>query len=487
MQFIDNWIEGEGDTFQSLNPATQTSIWEANMATPNQMDLAISIAKREFITWSTRSLEDRIVCMRRYQTVLESKQNDLALLISEEVGKPLWESKTEVNAAIAKIDVSIDAYLDRCPTRTVEVNGGLQQTTHRPHGVCLVLGPFNFPLHLPNGHIIPALLAGNTVVFKPSEHSPKVAELMIKCWVEAGLPSGVISLIQGDKLCGAFLAEHSGIDALFFTGSSGAGKHLLRSYSSNPSKMIALEMGGNNPLIVDQISDCIAAAYTVIQSAYITAGQRCTCARRLIIVEPHCHPDFLEILVNLITRIRVGAYTDQESPFMGPVIDDAIAKRLLIHQDYLINQGAVSLVQMTPIKGVSTLLTPGLIDVTNVTDRGDKETFGPFLQVIRVPDLDSAIQEANRTAYGLASGILTDNDQHFDQFYRDARAGLINRNVPTTGASSRQPFGGIGDSGNHRPSAYYAADYCAYPVASILQPKLKPYASALPGLPEPPE
>lgn len=353
---------------------------------------------------------------------------------------------------------------------------------HRPHGVVAVFGPFNFPGHLPNGHIVPALLAGNTVVFKPSELTPLVAQKTVACWQAAGLPPGVINLIQGGRETGSSLAAHPAIDGLFFTGSPATGKALHRQFAGQPGKILALEMGGNNPLVVYGVSDLEAAAYHTIQSAFLSAGQRCTCARRLIVPEGAEGDRYIERLCQMMGTLRIGPYTDCPEPFMGPMINNQAAERLLDTQASLVAKGGKALVPMRRLKEGLPFLSPGLMEVTAVIERPDVEAFGPLLQLIRCEDFSAAIEEANRTAYGLSAGLFSDYAELFDTFYRQIRAGIVNWNRPLTGASSAAPFGGVGDSGNHRPSAYYAADYCAYPVASLEADQLTLPATLSPGI-----
>jgi succinylglutamic semialdehyde dehydrogenase len=348
--------------------------------------------------------------------------------------------------------------------------------------VVAVFGPYNFPGHLPNGHIVPALLAGNTVIFKPSELTPRVAELTVQCWIEAGLPAGVLNLVQGARETGVALAGHPDIDGLFFTGSSRTGNLLHSQFAGHPEKILALEMGGNNPLVVDEVKDVDAAVYTIIQSAFISAGQRCTCARRLLVPLGAWGDALLERLVAVAASLRVGAFDEEPAPFMGSVISLAAAEHLREAQQQLIANGAVPLLELTqPLDGAA-LLTPGILDVSAVAERPDEEFFGPLLQVIRYDGFDAAIAEANATRYGLAAGLLSDSRERFERFWLESRAGIVNWNKQLTGAASSAPFGGVGASGNHRPSAYYAADYCAYPVASLESEVLSLPTTLTPGV-----
>jgi succinylglutamic semialdehyde dehydrogenase len=191
---------------------------------------------------------------------------------------------------------------------------------------------------------------------------------------------------------------------------------------------------------------------------------------------------FIERLLTMTGRVRVGRYTDDPEPFMGPVISNAAADMLLAAQSALREQGGRSILEMRRLSSSGAMLSPGLIDVTTIQQRADAEVFGPLLQIIRVPDFAAAIAEANNTAFGLAAGLLSDSRALYDQFFRAIRAGVVNWNRPTTGASGSLPFGGVGLSGNHRPSGYYATDYCSYPVASMEEPKLLVPAKLTPGI-----
>jgi len=476
------WRPGSGYPLISTNPATGEEIWKGSSASPKEVDQAATAARAAAPDWAGLGISKRIQILQEFAKQLQIYKQDLATAISMETGKPLWEAETEVLSMAGKVPISIEAEKKRCGEIREENKGTLLITRHKPHGVVAVFGPFNFPGHLPNGHIIPALLAGNTVVFKPSELTPLVAERMIELWIRAGLPPGVLNLVQGGRDTGQALAAHPQIDGIYFTGSAKTGESLLKQFGAQPQKILALEMGGNNPLIVTQVSDFKAAAYITIASAFLTSGQRCTCARRVIVPLGKTGDAFLQTLVQMVNKIQVGRYDSQPQPFMGPVISGAVAKQLLTTQELLLRDGGVSLVAMTPMDLGEAFLRPGILDVTQVGGRSDEELFGPLLQVIRVSSFQEALNVANQTRYGLSAGLLSDNREEFDEFYRVIRAGIVNWNLPTTGASSSMPFGGVGVSGNHRPSAFYAADYCAYPVASMEKAKIAFPDSVFPGI-----
>jgi succinylglutamic semialdehyde dehydrogenase len=464
--------------FYSLNPATGAPVWSGPAATSADVDSAVARARAAFPAWSRRTLAERTTLLRAYAARLTARKAELAALISQEVGKPDWEALTEVQSMIGKVELSIEAHTRRC----ADFTGGPAVARFRPHGVVAVFGPFNFPGHLPNGHLVPALLAGNTALFKPSEHAPAVAELTRTCWLEAGLPADVLQVVQGARATGEALAAQPDIDGLFFTGGSTAGAALSAQFASTPGKILALELGGNNPLVVWHPRDVPAAALMVLQSAFLSAGQRCTCARRLILPADATGDALLAGLIALIARVRVGPATDRPEPFHGPVISAAAAARVLDAQEALIATGATALVPVTAITSGGALLRPGLLDVTAVPNRADEEIFGPLLQVIRVPDFDAALAEANHTRFGLAAGLIADDPALFARFRDTVRAGIVNWNQALTGASGAVPFGGIGASGNHRPSGFFAADYCCYVVAGIETPELKLPAQLPPGL-----
>ncbi len=448
----------------STDPCTGEIIWRGGTG-----DVAAAVAKARaaFPAWASTRLDDRIVVARAFKAVVTERADAFARLIARETGKPLWETKTEVASVAAKVDISITAQAERAGSRTGEVGGVRQVLRHKPHGVLAVLGPYNFPAHLPGGHIVPALLAGNTIVFKPSELTPAVADFMAGCWTVAGLPDGVLTIVHGGGDTGKALAA-ADIDGLLFTGSAGVGGALARQFADTPGKILALEMGGNNPLIVWDLDDAHldAAAALVVQSAYLSAGQRCTCARRLI-VRDSAHGPLIDRVTALIDRLVVGSPFDEPQPFMGPVIANRAADGLVAGATLLAGKGATAIRPLVRRDDALPFLSPALYDVTGVTGLPDSELFGPFLQLIRVPDWDAAIAAANATRFGLSAGLIGGDAALYDRFWTASRAGVVNWNRPTNGAASNAPFGGIGLSGNHRPSAFYAADYAAWPVASL--------------------
>ncbi len=475
------WVPGKGERLISLAPAAQLPIWEGNAS--NEMDVfaAVKAARAAFDPWRRLALDARLAIIDKYCDLLKAKLEGLTLTIATETGKTVWDSRGEVQAMIGKIGISLRAYNERTGEKAVE--GAVRAVLrHQPHGVMAVFGPYNFPGHLPNGHIVPALIAGNTVVFKPSEQTPHVAEEMVMVWEEAGLPPGVLNLVQGARETGQALAGHDDIDGILFTGSAAVGEILHKQLAGKVDKMLALEMGGNNPLVVWEVKDLEAAAYLIVQSAFLSSGQRCTCARRLIIPEGKAGDAIVEALLVLAQRISVGAPADRPEPFMGPLISNREAERIVEAAVALEKAGGKVLFKTYRLREDFPFVSPGIIDVTKVKKRADTEYFGPLLQVIRARDFAAALAEANNTRFGLSAGLISDNAKLYEEFRKEVRAGVVNWNRPTNGASGALPFGGIGLSGNHRPSAYYAADYCAWPVASQESDKVLPPETPLPGI-----
>jgi succinylglutamic semialdehyde dehydrogenase len=454
---------GVSEMLVSTNPATGEQVWSGQTG---DAAAEVAAARAAWPEWAAHSHAYRMEALRRFANVARGKEVEFAELIARETGKPLWEARTEVGAVVNKVQISIEAYAERTPQRKMEAAlGNRIAVRHKPHGVLAVLGPYNFPAHLPNGHIVPALIAGNAIVFKPSEKTPATGEFLVRCFHEAGIPEGAVRLLIGGPDQGRALAGQAGIDGLLFTGSARAGMALHKQFAETPQKILALELGGNNPLVIWDARDVDAAAVVAVQSAYLTAGQRCTAARRLIVKDGE-EESLMQAIGKLIDRLIVDQPFADPQPFMGPVIDNAAADHVQEQWLNLMMKGGRPLRRLDRPSEERPFLTPAMIDVTDARERPDEEIFGPVLQVIRVKDFDAAIDEANNTRFGLAASLVGGTPEMYDKFWANVRAGVINWNKPTNGAPSNAPFGGVGISGNHRPSAFYAADYCAYPVTS---------------------
>ena len=471
--YIDGkWLAGQGERMEARSPHNGELVWKGAVAAENQVADSVAAARAAFPDWSLRPNAERVVAVERWADAIREHAERIAQTITADVGKPLWEARTEAGAMAAKVRHSLRAQAERAGI----TEGDGQLLTHRPHGVMAVFGPFNFPGHLPNGHIVPALLAGNTVVFKPSEEAPATGALFAELAEAAGLPEGALNIVQGGRDTGAALLDQD-INGVLFTGSAKTGLYFHKLFAGRPEVILALEMGGNNPLILHDADDVDAAADIAFVSAFISAGQRCSCARRLILPTGSFGDAVVERIEARIAGVSVG--DPLMDVFMGPVIHARQAAHALEFERALLDKGAKSLVPFERPDPDGAFLRPALVDVTNASGIEDEELFAPLLQVTRVDGIDAMIARANATRFGLSAGLVSDDEALWNHVRLRLRAGIVNWNKPTTGAASSMPFGGPGWSGNFRPGAYYAADYCAWPQASQLAED--PISPALPN------
>lgn len=466
----------------SFNPATDEVIWEHPMTSNEELLTIIQNAKEAQKSWESTPLEEKQRILRNFAEYVNSHVDEAARVISDENGKPFWEAKTEVKSLVNKVQVVFDAYDERAKIKTKELaNSRLSVTRYRPYGVMAVLGPFNFPMSMPNSHIMPALYAGNTVVFKPSERTPKSAEYYMNIWKEAGLPENVLQIVYGDGELGKDLISNPDIDGALFIGSYAAGKSIEKIMTAR-NRICALEMGGNSPLVIWDYSDLRGALNVAIQSGYISSGQRCSSARRLII-NKEIYNDFIPALSKAVLNITVGKpYDTDPEPFMGPMIDERAVDTFIADYKELVSKGAKELVPTSIIAELGkNFVRPALLDVTGLQDI-DKEVFGPLLQVIVVESLEEAISVSNNTQYGLAAGIVTENEDYYKKYYTGVNAGIVNWNQQLTGSTTINPFGGIKGSGNFHSAGFLSVDYCVYGCASIESTKVNVPKSLSPGL-----
>lgn len=440
-------------------------------------------AKIGFNNWRKTTLAHRKAILTKYKELLATNSDLIAETISKEHGKPLWDSKSEVGAMVGKIDVTFESYDDRLNAlRSVHADMSIQ-ARFKPFGVFAVIGPFNFPGHLPNGHIVPLLLAGNSVVFKPSHLTPETGRKIVEFLHVAGVPKDVVILCEGS---GQTIVENPLVDGVFFTGSTKVGHTIYKTLSDYPEKIVALEMGGNNATIVEDAGGIKTATNILLQSAFISTGQRCTCTRRLIVNKGKtaCEGDrIIRGLIDAADKFVIGEYTDAPEPFMGPMITTGAVKGMLDAQKNLVSLGGKILKEFKQVGGVmSKLVEPGIIDVTDIKNLPDEEYFGPLLQVIRSDDFDHAIDIANDTKYGLVSGVITKNKDLFWKAEAELKTGIVNWNRPTTGCASVVPFGGMGWSGCNRPSGYTTIEHCGHPTALHLTEVPELPSNLLPGI-----
>lgn len=476
-----------GDVIQSLNPAEPGQVLWAGSPVLEHVDRAVASARSALSEWASWPTERRFDVLRTYQKICQSRVDAMAELICDETGKALWDSRGEAGILGGKVDITLDdspnAGLRRVTGYEVPLSESrVGRCVFKPHGVMAVIGPYNFPAHLPNGHIIPALAMGNTVVFKPSEKTPAVGQALVEMLIaaldEAGAPAGVVNLVQGGPETAVKLTGHAGIDGVLFTGSWPVGRKILEANLDHPGRIVALELGGNNPAVVMPDAHLEQAAIEVVRAAFVTTGQRCTCTRRLVVHRDIAKP-FISAVCRAASELIIGHPKSDEPVFMGPMITEQARDAVLAFQDRLSGGGAEVLLAATDRDSAGQTgthtISPGVLKVDRFVadDSGDAgcdiEVFGPLLRVVEVGSLDEAIEQANATRYGLAASIFTTDADAQQRFINESRAGCININTGTAGASSKLPFGGLGLSGNHRPAGSFSLDYCAVPVASMVE------------------
>lgn len=479
MEARGNFINGDWNPVHDAdgeivrhNPARRAEVAFRTPWSASAVDDAVTSARRALPAWDRLGFEARKAHLESFAAQLENRRDDLAMTIAREAGKPLWEAMTEAGALTAKIAIMKGEGYDLIrPVHPDGLDGGHYR--YRPLGVLAVLGPFNFPLHLPNGHIVPALLAGNTVVVKPSELTPGAMQIYFECAQAADLPVGVLNLVQGPGAVGAALSEHDDVNGVLFTGSYRTGVAIRRANVEHTGKMLALEMGGKNTSVILEDANLEQALHEITLASFLTTGQRCSATSRVV-----CHrsrvDEFTERFAELAGRVTTGDPLNDD-PFMGPLIDEGAFERFLAAQKNDENG------RLSPIRRGGAArddldgwyVSPGVWRASEFDPNGthqSEEIFGPDVVIYSYDDEAEALEIANGTDYGLAISIFTDDENRFERLSYSARAGIVNMNRSTCGASSRLPFGGVKHSGNHRPSALTAGLYCTYPQSQLRNP-----------------
>lgn len=477
-----------GGGFSSRNPANPGEIVWSGGSDPALVNEAVRAAREALPVWAGWTRERRGEVLRHFGALCAARAQVMAEQIRRETGKAAWDALAEAQLLSGKVDITLDAApggpLSRVTGFEVRLSDSRSgRCWFRPHGVMAVVGPFNFPAHLPNGHIVPALLMGNTVVFKPSDKAPAVGQLLAQ-WLDeslraCGAPPGVVNMVQG----GADVAERlvggeEGVDGVLFTGSWPVGRRIMLANIDRPGRLLALEMGGNNAAIVLGDADLRQAVIECVRSAFVSTGQRCTCTRRIIVARSIAEK-FLAAFCRVARAIRVGDPASAPPVFMGPLISEG-ARRAVFDAVRAMRAGGGEVLlnpEPPPLLTEGWYSTPGVVrtqgfvvgDSLEAHAGADVEVFGPLVRVCVADGLDEAIEMANATRFGLAASIFTRSEEAKDRFASGVRAGCLNINTGTAGASSKLPFGGLGLSGNHRPAGAFSLDYTAYPVAGMVE------------------
>lgn len=465
---------GADEVIKKVSPADLSRhLWDAGVF-HGHVESVLTSAQSGFEKWRKTSVEERINVLKRYQEIVRKKKAEIAEALAWEVGKPYWEALTEAAALDSKVSVTLSDSYERIRQQTItdvlpKTDG---HVVFKPLGPCLIIGPFNFPCHLANGQILSALLAGNSIIFKPSEKTIYSAQLMVECFHEAGFPEGVINFINGTGLTAGKLTADPRVKGVFFTGSRGVGLKILENTHKDLSKLVALELGGKNTTILHKDTHIAHALPELLRSGYLTTGQRCT-STSMILVHRDIEEKFIKEFAEVVRRIRVGHPIDSKpEAFMGPLIDAAAEKSYFDFCEAGAREGAEVLVPATKLDvGVEGhYVSPSLHYLKAPKLNGkfiQDEVFGPNCFFIPYSDIEEAIHIANATPYGLAASVFTRDVKIYETCLRDIDSGLINLNRSTVGATARLPFGGVKNSGNHRPAAVSMIDSCVHAVASL--------------------
>jgi succinylglutamic semialdehyde dehydrogenase len=437
----------------------------------DHVDKAVEAAHKAFYPWARLSYEERKRHLLKLKDVFAAHSEDMAKIISRETGKPLWEARTEAKGLASKIDITINHSMKLVETELVKdaipgVDGIIR---HQPRGVMAVIGPFNFPAHLPNGHIIPALLTGNTIVFKPSDKTPAVGQYYAQLVEKAEFPKGVFNMVQGPGNVGRRLVLDENVAGILFTGSYEVGLKIKEDTLNHFWKLLALEMGGKNATIVWHDADMEKAIYESLIGCFVTAGQRCSCTSR-IIVHQSIAQQFIDRFYSAAKKIKIGHWS--EDVLFGPLISKDSVEKYIRFQEIAKREGAETLMRGKALEFAKRgyYVTPSINLVEEVKHKSvyqRSEIFGPNVAIYTVQDFDQAMDVVNNTSYGLVLSIFTKEKSLYEEALFKTRVGLLNWNRTTNGASSRLPFGGRGKSGNDRPSGHFAVQYCTTPVASL--------------------
>ena len=438
------------------------------------VDGAVLAAQKAFPSWSEKEQRVRDRAAIHFQKALKKRSRDLAVLISREMGKPIQDAEQEVARMIDRVPL---ARTDSARIRKGEafsikpgVRGLLR---YKPRGVLGILGPFNFPAHLPNTQILAGILLGNSVVFKPSELTPFVGQFLAELWDEADLPEGVFNLIQGDGRVGRALAIHEGVQAILFTGSYATGQKIREETVHQPAKLVALEMGGKNGAIISRHVDLEEAVCGTLLGTFSMAGQRCNATSR-ILVEKQIAKRFLDRFMASVKTLKVG-YSLDPDVFIGPLVSRRAVEKYFSLTALAPQEGFDVLQKAEPVlqekKGYYVGPSVALKEVKKgETPAGaytEEEIFGPNVAIYVVESLEEAVRLHNSSRYGLVASFFSTRKEEFEWIFRRLEVGLLNWNQSTTVSSALLPFGGLKQSGSHHPVGSFVPYLCAYPVAVI--------------------
>jgi alpha-ketoglutaric semialdehyde dehydrogenase len=461
--YIDgHWAQGDsGPTFKTVNPANESILAEIQAAGFDDLERAVEAASRAFDSWRLTPAPLRGELLYKVGELLKSQKEELARLLTQDMGKVIAEARGDIQEAIdMAFYMGGEGRRLLGYTAPVEMPDKFGMAIRDPSGVVGIITPWNFPVAVPSWKIFPALVAGNTIIWKPSPETPAISAAFVKVFEEAGLPPGVFNLLlaPGADVARA-LVSHPGVRVLSFTGSTTTGRAIAES-SARLNKKVSLEMGGKNAIIVLDDANLALANEAILWAAFGTSGQRCTAASRLIVQRGIAH-GLKEALVERTRKLLLGNGLDPKVE-IGPVINRAALERIHNYVQLGQNEGARALVgaAMADVGGRGFFYQPTLFDgVLPGSTLEKEEIFGPVLSIMEVGSLDEAIRINNRSQYGLSTSIFTQDVNRAFTAMRDVMTGLVYINHGTTGAEIQFPFGGVRGTGNgHREAGQAALD-----------------------------
>jgi succinylglutamic semialdehyde dehydrogenase len=454
---------GEGTpSLRSTNPATGALVSEG-APREGAVDEAVAAARAALPAWRRAGVEARAEALRAVAAKVGAHQARVAEAITAEMGKPYVEAMGEAGSVKSKIEGTIAQLSHTLPPAPPGAPG--EQRFH-PLGVVAVIGPFNFPVHLLNTHVIPALLTGNTVILKPSEVTPLAAQRYVEIFHEAGFPPGVINLVQGGGAVGGALSAHPEIQGVIFTGSYDTGRRIREATFEQPSKKVCLELGGKNPAIVLDDAHIEQAAREILLGALLTTGQRCTATSRVIVTRGAANP----LRRALVEGFKRALPSDPTRPdcLMGPLATLASKTKFMRLLAQGRSEGARVLVESVSLGAA--FVTPSLYEVSGEEGYLREELFGPHVALQVVADEDAAFEWAARSEYGLSASVFSARPEALEALYDRVPAGVLNWNRSTNGASGLLPFGGVNKSGNWHPAGSEGPRLSTYAVAVMSVP-----------------
>lgn len=449
----------------------------------DDIEEATVVGKNAFLEWKHVPLENRIKALHRFGEEIEKRSDLLSRLISFEVGKPLKEAKGEVSALVNKIKVTCDAGYQYVKTQSVPMPSGRGEIHYRPKGLMLVIGPFNFPVHLSHGHVVPALLMGNTVILKPSEKAPYSAQVYMEAFEAADFPPGVLQMLHGNPEMSTRLVRHPLVDGVVATCSFEVGVKIQTALAGNPEKIVALEMGGKNSAIIWEAGtggiDKIAE--DLITSCFLTTGQRCTALSRTY-VKRELLTELLNSFHEKAKKLIIGnPFDENPDPFMGPIVTQQAMEKFLRYDTLATTEGAEVIMRPKRLEKVGRAsekplpegyyVAPSIHLVNKWSAESsyqNHEIFGPDMFFCPIDTLEEGIAATNANHYGLSFSFFSPDEKLYNYVADRVDVGLAYWNKPTVGASALLPFGGWKRSGNHRPAGIFAIYACTQAQARIL-------------------